>query len=512
MTQWLTLSRAVHLTGLSRGALQRKILDGELESFDGQVSTEALSRAFPAAGIEHQLDTAGAFERVARIKDESFGRRVRERVLPSQEVLAQRLFLQNQQLAEQQRQLAQARQLLAALQERLTRWRARGRPGPDHDNLVADLARLLDDGQTLLQPRPTDDVPGAANPFAVMDQMLRAISARVTLMPSGREFLVEGNDTLLEAALKAGLSPNYGCGNGNCGLCKARVRAGQVQRVRHSDYALSAAEQAQGCVLMCSHRALSDVTLEALDASTPADIAEQSLVASVRALVPLDSDTLLLHLQTPRSQRLRFLAGQGVTLGLSGGQNDFSADYPIASCPCDDRNLHFHVRRDPADSLADRLFSGAVKVGEPVNVRGPWGDCVIEQDDERPLFFIAAGHGFAPVKSLIEHAMAAETCEAIHLLWSAAPGAHYLANQVRAWSAALDGFHATLLDAGSGAPAAQTVLAQLAQGPALADGRVFVAGPADFVAALQAGLAARGGVAGVIERSYRLPVAAVPAF
>ena len=64
------------------------------------VSTEALAQAFPELAIENRLDEAGAFERVVRIKEESFGRRVRERVLPSQELLAQRLFLLNQDLAE----------------------------------------------------------------------------------------------------------------------------------------------------------------------------------------------------------------------------------------------------------------------------------------------------------------------------------------------------------------------------------------------------------------------------
>ena len=43
-------------------------------------------------------------------------------------------------------------------------------------------------------------------------------------------------------------------------------------------------------------------------------------------------------------------------------------------------------------------------------------DFVLTHDDERPLVFIAAGQGFAPVKGLIEHAMAAETCESIHLV------------------------------------------------------------------------------------------------
>jgi len=483
MPQWLSLSRAVHLTGVSRGALQRKILAGELLAFDGMVSTEALAQAFPELAIENRLDEAGAFERVVRIKEESFGRRVRERVLPSQELLAQRLFLLNQDLAEQRRRLGRIDQWLAAADRRLDTWRQRG---DDALPLTAVEALLGEARQVLhLHAEPP-------NPILLMDQLLRTLTARVTLLPAGREFLVEGNDTLLEAALKAGLSPSYGCGNGNCGLCKARVRSGQVQAVRHSDHVLSPAEREQGHVLMCAHRPLSDLTLEALDATAAADIPPQELVATVRAVTPLDEHTLLLHLQTPRSHRLRFLAGQGVTLGMAGEQHDFTADYQIASCPCDDRNLHFHVRRDENDALATRLFAGAVRPGTPVNLRGPWGDFVLTHDDERPLVFIAAGQGFAPVKGLIEHAMAAETCESIHLVWTADPGGHYLARQVRAWADALDGFSAVLPEAGTGGQAADAVLQalqvlQTAEGhPAdrLARAQVYLAGPADFVAAL----------------------------
>ncbi|MCK7580126.1 MAG: 2Fe-2S iron-sulfur cluster-binding protein [Chromatiales bacterium] len=46
---------------------------------------------------------------------------------------------------------------------------------------------------------------------------MRVMVAHVHLLPSRHEFFVEGSDTLLEAALRAGLALNYGCSNGNCG-------------------------------------------------------------------------------------------------------------------------------------------------------------------------------------------------------------------------------------------------------------------------------------------------------
>ncbi|MCB1983325.1 MAG: 2Fe-2S iron-sulfur cluster binding domain-containing protein, partial [Rhodoferax sp.] len=148
-----------------------------------------------------------------------------------------------------------------------------------------------------------------------MDDVLKVVSAQVTLRPSGHQFTVEGGETLLQAGLKAGLKLNYGCGNGSCGMCKVRVTDGEVARTMATDCPLTEAERTQGVVLACANTAASaELTLEALEARGPQDIAAQEIVASVRAVSPLAPDTLLLHLQTPRTHRLRFLAGQSVTL------------------------------------------------------------------------------------------------------------------------------------------------------------------------------------------------------
>ncbi len=481
MAQWLTLSRAAQLIGTTRGALQKKIRDGELASYDGTVSTEELCRVFADGDLERRIEDGGAFERISRIKEESFGRRVRERMLPSQEVLAQRLFAQSQDLAQLRRHLAQYHDLVEAMQAKIASHLLSAASPP-----LGDLSRSLDQG--LADILASDERTDA---YAAINDMLSVMSARVTLKPSGREFLLEGKDTLLAAALKAGAAPAYGCGNGACGLCKARLVAGEVRRVLPGDYRLSETEKQQGFLLLCAHTAVSDVVVEVLEADAPGDIAAQEITARVRAVAPLDGETSLLHLQTPRTHRLRFLAGQGVTLGIAGGSADFSGDYPIASCPCDDRNLQFHIRRNPDDEFAGRLFAGAVKVGDAVNVRGPWGDFVITGDSSRPLLFIAAAAGFAPVKSLIEHAIAAEAAEAIALCWTARPGGHYLANQCRAWRGALDNFRYDELDAGEGAAAAAVVAAALdAAGIDPRDHAIYIAGPAPFVAAMRDALPA----------------------
>jgi CDP-4-dehydro-6-deoxyglucose reductase len=476
MTQWLTLSRAARLIGVPRGELQREIRDGRLAANDGMVSTAGLLALYP----QLKLEETGAFERVARLKEEAFGRRVFERTLPGREVLAQRLFAQSQELADTRRHLSLYHELVVALRQRIDDAAGRA-PEP----ALRELRAFLENGLADVLATET------ADPIAIMDDMLKIVSAHVAVRPSGNEFFVEGRDTLLQAGLKAGLKFNYGCGNGTCGLCKARVIAGDVTKVAPHDYPLSEAERLQGHVLLCVHSAASsEIVLETLEAHGPGDIPDQQIAVKVRSVQPLAPDTLLLHLQTPRTTRLRFLAGQSVTLSAAAAGREAQATYAIASCPCDERNLHFHIRRSTDDAFAGLLFDGALPAGSTINLAGPVGDFILWEGDRR-LAFLACDTGFAPIKSLIEHAMAVDAAESLALGWLATHAdGHYLANQCRAWAAAFDQFRYVACTADEQAEGAARLVGEMAAAVPLAACDVYVAGPAAFVAAAGAALEA----------------------
>ncbi len=484
MAQWVTIWRAAQLVQVPRGTLQQRVRAGEIELSEGLISTARLLELYPQA----RLEESGMLERVAQIRDEAFGRRVRERLLPSQEVLAQRLFRQSQELADTQRHLQRYHALVIELRERLREANAQG--GGDDARLL-ELERRLNEGLARVLATESVDM------LDVMDDLLKVVSAQVTLRPSGHQFAVEGHDTLLQAGLRAGLNLNYGCGNGTCGMCKVRVISGEVSKAMPFDYPLSEAERRQGYTLMCAFTAASaEITLETLEAGGPADIPSQQILTTVRAVRELAPDTRLLHLQTPRSHRLRFLAGQSVTLGCAGSQasggDDVRASLPVASCPCDDRNLHFYVTREADNAFSRLVFGDALKAGDAVNVWGPTGDFVLA-DGPRPLVFAACDTGFAPVKSLIEHALSLDAAPSLSLFWLATRSdAHFQANQCRAWSEALDNFeYAPFIDASPAAGAAQVAAAMRADLFDI-DCDFYLAGPAEFVTALAAALGDAG--------------------
>jgi CDP-4-dehydro-6-deoxyglucose reductase len=469
MTHQLTVWRAAQLLGVARGVLQQQVRDGALILNDGLLCVDALLKLYPQA----QLEESGLLERVAQIRDEAFGKRVRERMLPSQEVLAQRLFAQTQELADVRKHLQRYHGLVIALQKK-ARAGVQEHPG---DRAWLDMEQEVTRGLALALA--TESV----NLLEVMDDMLKIMTAQVIVRPSGHQFQVEGHANLLQSGLHSGLRLNYGCGNGSCGMCKVRVISGEVVQTQHSDYQLSETEKAQGYTLMCCNTAASsELTLELLEASGPQDIPEQQIVTHVRAISSLAPNTRQLHLQTPRTHRLRFLAGQSVRLGwCSPGSGDVHSTYPVASCPCDDRNLIFFVSRDQADALAQHLFAGDIKQGEAITVLGPTGEFVLA-DSNRPLVFAACDGGFAPIKSLIEHALSLDAAPSLSLFWLATRiDGHFANNQCRAWSEALDQFEYELVTHADAVVGAQQIVQAMRADLFDIDCDFYLAGPAEFV-------------------------------
>ena len=307
------------------------------------------------------------------------------------------------------------------------------------------------------------------------------MTAQVRILPSGREFISEGSSNLLEAGLRAGLRLGYGCSNGNCGECLAKIVSGEVQKTRHHDYRIDEEKMASGHVLMCCNTAATDVVLEADEASDASGVPQQQITAKVKHINIVNNNVALIHLRTPRTNRLRFLAGQHVQLGGNGIP---VASHPVGSCPCDDMHLHFQIPMIAGDEFSDYVFH-SLKNGDLLDINGPAGDFILDEDSPRSLIFIAQRTGFAPIRSLVEHAMALELAESIQLVWVAEDKQdRYLDNLCRSWTDALDDFYYHPVDAGLEMDVeniSREIIKQLNLEPGkLADHDCYIAGEESF--------------------------------
>ncbi len=422
MYKYMSLSRAARLVGVKRGTLQKRIQAGEIKTFEGELLIEDLLRAYPDADLEDST----MLEHTRKIKERAVGRIYTENaVLPSSEVLNARVEQLGMELAHCRQQYEKTSDILDRLQKKLQQ-----SDNLDVDQLKQWLKHELDQPATAIQQ--------ASTRLAANDTLLRIMTAHVRILPSGHDFFVEGNSSLLEAGLRAGLALDYACSNGNCGQCKARLVSGQIEKIRNHDYVFCEAERANGAFLMCCNAAVTDVVIEAAEAHGASDIPRQCIDTKVKKIQFPNDHVALLHLKTPRSNRLRFLAGQYVS--LRGDEAQQAADVSIASCPCDDMNLHFQIPRD--DSAFSQHVFNRLKSGDVIHLNGPDGGFVLDENSYNSLVFICCNTGFAPVKSLIEHAMALDIAESIHLFWITADAEdRYLDNLCRSWDDALDNFH-----------------------------------------------------------------------
>lgn len=259
------------------------------------------------------------------------------------------------------------------------------------------------------------------------------MSYRITLQPSGHVFTARDDQPLLQSADEAGLNVPYGCRNGACSVCKATLLQGQVDHGGSQEWALPADQVAAGKILLCCARPRSDLVLEIREVSANRDIPVKTLPCRVHRMERLASDVIALHLRLPASERLQFLAGQYIEFILKDGRR---RAFSLANAPHDDGELEVHVRLVPGGEFTTQVFA-TMKEKDILRFQGPLGSFYLREDSDHPIIMVAGGTGFAPIKSLVEHAIHSGLQREMHIYWGARDQSGlYLAELPRQWAAA----------------------------------------------------------------------------
>lgn len=259
---------------------------------------------------------------------------------------------------------------------------------------------------------------------------------RISLQPGDHHFEAGDGQTVLEAALAAGLLLPHGCRDGACGACKGRVLAGQVEHGRHSPGALTAAERAEGLALFCCAQPLGDLVVQARNVSRADETPVRKLPCRVQKLLRLADDVMLVDLKLPASENFAFRAGQYIDILLADGQR---RSFSIANAPHDGGHLELHVRRIDGGRFTGHVFE-TMKEKEILRFEGPLGSFWLREDSTRPIVMVAGGTGFAPIKGIVEHAIRLGLTRPITLYWGARTRSGlYLDALARSWETALPG-------------------------------------------------------------------------
>ncbi|MDX1518599.1 MAG: CDP-6-deoxy-delta-3,4-glucoseen reductase [Gammaproteobacteria bacterium] len=256
-------------------------------------------------------------------------------------------------------------------------------------------------------------------------------SRTVKVNNSGDTFSVAEDESILDAALRHGLSLPYGCRDGACGSCKGRVLAGEISYPDKDLAGITMEEMKSGSALFCQARAKSDLLIEARLQETAGDIPVRKLPCRVEQHEQLTHDVMRLLLKLPASERLQFLPGQYIDILLASGKR---RSFSLANAPHDDRYLELHVRYYPGGLFSELAFH-KLKDKALLRLEGPFGTFCFNEDSPRPVIMVAGGTGFAPVKSIMEHLLAAGIDRPVHLYWGVRSRADlYLDDLPRRWS------------------------------------------------------------------------------
>ena len=224
------------------------------------------------------------------------------------------------------------------------------------------------------------------------------MSYSVTIEPLGRSIDVEEGQTILDAALRAGVSLPHACGHGLCATCKVQVVDGEVDLGDASPFALMDVERDDGKALACCATPLTDVTIEAdIDEEPDAlQIPVRDFTGRVQRVEDLTPTIkgLFIELDEP----LAFQAGQYVNLHIPG--KDKPCAFSLAASPASGNVIELNIRRVPGGVGTGHVHD-TLKPGDTVSLTGPLGHFFVRRSDAQPVVFMAGGSGLSSPKSML---------------------------------------------------------------------------------------------------------------
>ncbi|MFT0532470.1 CDP-6-deoxy-delta-3,4-glucoseen reductase [Castellaniella hirudinis] len=256
---------------------------------------------------------------------------------------------------------------------------------------------------------------------------------KVSVQPAGQAFTVESGQTILDAALDAGIVLPYSCRNGTCSTCRGRIVSGDYEAGAAPERILDAADRAQGYTLLCQARPRSDVVIEAEEVRLRGDIVVRKMPVRVLALTPLAADVREITLQLPSAESFAFQPGQYLEFLLKDGSR---RSYSMACPQAQDHRVTLHVRHMPGGLFTDPVFGlgdAPLKPRDILRIEGPLGSFFL-RDDPQPILFLASGTGFAPIKAMVEAMLLRGDTRPARLYWGGRqPADLYQLDLARSW-------------------------------------------------------------------------------
>lgn len=251
---------------------------------------------------------------------------------------------------------------------------------------------------------------------------------------------MDPGESILDAALRQGLALPYGCRNGACRSCKGRILEGEVSYPDGTPKSLTPLDAAQGFALLCRAHARTDLRIAVEEIDSEQNIVVRNLPCRIVNKRALAHDVVGLELMLPAGERLQYLPGQYVDVLLRDGRR---RAFSIANAPREDDHLELQIRRVPGGTFSEHVFQN-LKERALLRLRGPLGSFYLRKKDHGPVILMAGGTGFAPIKAIVEGALADGFPGKMHFYWGVrARRDLYMHDLASAWAAEHDSLEYT---------------------------------------------------------------------
>lgn len=246
--------------------------------------------------------------------------------------------------------------------------------------------------------------------------------------------LCSSEQTIYAAAQSQGFRVPASCLNGVCHICRARLHSGSVlsgaakQRVT----ALAGAPM----IMLCKTWPLEACRVSLKKIFGPGELPVNNLKCQVLNVDRLKGFVFQVDLQLPAGKLPEFFPGQYLALSLPGKED--ASYFSIASAP-GERIISLHIQADPHLLSAQEVINylqSCMGSNQAVSLDLPFGEACLTALPQQPIVLIAAGTGFAQMKSILEYLFDKQFALPVSLYWGVRKAEDmYLLELAESWAA-----------------------------------------------------------------------------
>lgn len=225
---------------------------------------------------------------------------------------------------------------------------------------------------------------------------------------SEKNYNIDGGQSLLNALKGEKIFLPSACGGkGTCGYCKAVVKDGAGPVLATEKPLLSKDELESDVRLTCQVKVKQNLEIE-----VPEELFNVSeFQATLVEKIPMTDRIVKIRMKLPDGMKIKFKPGQFIQLqskpykggdGYQAQDEAWDRAYSIASSIKDDNHVELLIGQ-VLEGRVSTYVHKVLNVGDEVTLVGPFGDFYYQDDDRDEIVMVAAGTGFAPIRSILYH-------------------------------------------------------------------------------------------------------------